>query len=259
MKRAFFVLAAAMMGCFLPHLASAEVKADGGAYVRSVSIRVSPGDAERWEQAVRMIADAARKARSSDHDWLLYRAGPFRYWLILFSEGLSDIVTEESFSAAFAGTEGEALFARGVEQLLSTRFEVIRDVVTQQLYSWSTVRSMSTATHPLARVAEYWVRPDSVQQFDRAVQDYVAFLKKIRYPYPVEGFRLRLGAPGRYRLVTFPDDWSKFFGENRVEEIAAKHGATEELQSARKALAATLEKVEEHHLDFVSELSYSPD
>ena len=40
-------------------------------------------------------------------------------------------------------------------------------------------------------------------------------------------------------------------------EIAAKHGATEELQSARKALAATLEKVEEHCLDFVPELSYS--
>ncbi len=125
------------------------------------------------------------------------------------------------------------------------------------LYSWSTVRGMSTATHPLVRVAEYWVKPSRVRQFDRAVRDYVALLKRIDYPYPVEGFLWRVGAPGRNLVVTFPDDWSKFFGENRAEEIAAKHGATEELQSARKALAATLEKVEEHYLDFVPELSYS--
>lgn len=232
---------------------------DFGTYTQRLSITVKPEDAERWEGAVRHIVQAAGKSQlPAKHHWLMYREGPFRYRLILFSDGFADIDTLESFAAGFAKTEGEGLFRQAIEELKPTQFEVLDIGVRQQVYSWSTVRSMNTDTHPLARVIDYWIRPGSRDEFDTVMREYAALLKRIEYPYPVEGFRWRLFAPGMYSVVTFPDDWSKFHGENRLELLARKKGAFEQLLEIRRRLAATLIRHSQFDLDFASELSYSP-
>lgn len=256
----FFLLLLLPLGLHSYRVAAEEPNQDAaGVYTQRVAIRVKPEDAERWENAVSRIAQAADKSRlPGKHHWLMYREGPFQYHLILFSDGFADIDTLESFAIAFAKTEGEGLFKQAIEDIKSTQFEVLSIGVRQQVYSWSTVRSISTDTHPLARAVDYWVRPGSEKEFDTVMREYVSLLKRIHYPYPVEGFRWRLFAPGMYSVVTFPDDWSKFHGENRLELVARKKGAYEQLMENRRRLAAILIRYSQFDLDFASDLSYSP-
>lgn len=228
-----------------------------GVYVRLVTIEVDPADAPDWEATVQRIARAARQSNlESCCDWLLYREGPYRYRAVFFSEGFADLDTPESFGRAFAGTPGEAAFREGVRRIQTTRYEVTEDVVHQMVAGWSTVEGMSTATHPKARITKYWVRPGAEKAFDKAMREQAKLLKAVKYPYPVEGFRWRLGSPNVNYVNVFPDAWAGFFGENSIRAVLRRHDREAEYDALLKRIAATVLRMEHHYIDYASSLSY---
>lgn len=229
---------------------------DKGVFVQLVKVRVNPGDIEKWEIAIGKLARAAEKSRVPEKvDWLLYRETPTNYHIVLISDSLAEMVTTGSFPTFFTGEESEKLFADGMKELLKTEFEILENVITQQFYSLGTVRSMTTETHPLGRSVNYWVKPDKEAEFVAALQEYASFLKEIKYPYPVEGFRYALFSPGRYMVVTFPDDWTKFFGENDLETLVKKKNALNKLSEIKRRINATVIRMSVDHISFAPELS----
>ena len=236
---------------------SSDPESDSGVHVRLVTVDVDPTDALSWEEAVQRIADAARKS-NVEHccDWLLYRQGLYRYHAVFFSKGFADLDTPTSFSHAFAGTPGEQAFRQGVRQLQTTRYEVAGDTVHEMVAAWSTVEGMSTATHPRARMTKYWVRPGAERAFDAAMREHAKLLQVVKYPYPVEGFRWRLGSPNANYINIFPDTWARFFGENDVRALLRRHEREAEYDALQERIAATVLRVEQHDIDFVASLSY---
>ena len=225
-----------------------------GVYVQLVSFKVKPEHSARWENAVARIAQSAKTSRLK-YDWLMYREGDFRYRMILFSDGLADITTFDSFVKAFAGTAGEKLFTQALADMKSTEFEVLENSIIQQVYAWGTVRRMSAETHPLARVVVYWIKPGKEKEYDSLIKEYVSLLKKIEYPYPFEGFQFSLFSTGKYQMATFPDSWSKFHGENRLETIAQKKGASKQLSDIQKRLSEILIRSSQFDLEYMPDLS----
>jgi hypothetical protein len=230
-----------------------------GIFVQVVRLRVDANDVAKWENAVKKIREAAGKSRLSKKlDWLLYRETPANYLIITFSDSLADILTTKSFPAYFSGKESEEIFKNALKELNQTRFVILENNITQQMTALSTVREMSTKTHPMGRLTDYWVKPGKDSEFISIMQDYFKLLKKIEYPYPIEGFRYALFAPGKYQIVTFPDSWAGFFGENDLEILARKKKALKQLSDIKRRLSATLIKSSEIDISFARELSFSP-
>ncbi len=231
-------------------------ESDRGVFAQLVKVRVNPGDIEKWENSVSKLARAAEKSRVSEKiDWLIYRETPTNYHIVLISDSLAEMVTTDSFPTFFAGEESEKLFTEGMKELMKTEFEILENIVTQQVYSLGTVRSMTTKTHPLGRSVNYWIKPDKEAEFVSALQEYASFLKEIKYPYPVEGFRYALFSPGRYMVVTFPDDWAKFYRENDLETLARKKNALNKLSEIKRRINSTLIRISVDHISFAPELS----
>ncbi len=228
-----------------------------GVYVRLLDVLVAPEDSRLWEAAVEEIAHAARLSElDSCCDWLLYRQGAYRYRVIFFSDGLSDLVTPEIFANAFIGTPGEKAYLEAVVQLKTTQYEVVDDVVHQIVGAWSTVDAMSTDTHPKGRLTKYWVRPGEEDAFDAAMQAYMALLKEVKYPYPVEGFQWRVGSPGVNYIAVFPDSWTGFFGEHDVHLVVDRHNRRPDYDALLRQIANTVYRVEQQDIDFEPRLSY---
>ena len=142
-----------------------------------------------------------------------------------------------------------------IESLRATNFVVTMDVLWQQNFDWSTVRSMSTATNPLAVVTEYSVKPAGLADFDKAMREYASFLNRIEYSYPVEGFHWRLGRPGRFWSVTFPDTWVNYYGDKALARFTEEKELGAELARLRNHLLRTAQSVGETYLTYAPELS----
>ncbi len=164
----------------------------------------------------------------------------------------------EGLAAAFKGRANQQSFHDSVASLSGTNFDVTMDTLWQQLSEWSTVKSMDPAVNPLAVVTEYSVALSSISNFDQAMRNYIEFLERINYPYPIEGFRWRLGRPGRYWSVTFPDNWPDYFGEKDLKRIVRVKGLTAELSGLQDQLAHACQEMDQTFLTFAPELSYSP-
>ncbi len=224
-------------------------------FVREVAIKVEPEDANKWEKAMQKMVEAYVKTGSDKLEWLLYRSQPNEFWIIMFGDSLEDVPDEEEINNAFIGTQGEPEYKEALELFAQTEFEVTRDIVCQQDEYWGTVKAMSTKTHPKARVVDYWVKPGSETEFDNIQQQYVALLQKMNYPYPVEGFRPRIGAPRVSQVVTFPDNWGNYLGINDLSEWVKKMNKQTELDEINNEMSRVIIKSSYHDLDFVKELS----
>ncbi len=226
-----------------------------GIFVREVVIRVDPPDVMKWEEAVKKIVAAALKSKPTELDWLLYKSQPYEYWVILFGDKIENIPGDEQINETFLGTTGEPEYKEALSLLSQTNFEIIRDIICQQDLIWSTVKSMSTETNPKARVIDYWMKPGAEVEFDKLQQQYVNFLKSIDYPYPVESFGPRIGAPRVFQVVTFPDNWSNFYGTNDLYEWAAKMHRGKELNEINNHRSKIILRSTYYDLDFIKELS----
>ena len=114
---------------------------------------------------------------------------------------------------------------------------------------------MTTDSNPLAVVTEYSIKPENRADFDDAMREYVSFLKRIEYVYPVEGFHWLLGRPGRFMSVTFPDIWADYYSHGAVDKFVVKKGLSAELTDLRQQLLDTTESAVETYLTFAPELS----
>ena len=224
-------------------------------YIRETVFKVNPADTSRWEKAVKTITEIYKTSHQDNFFWLLYREDSFNYWLILFADSLSGIPDESEFYNLMNKTEFEQSYKEAINLLLETDFEIVRDMVLQQDNFLGSVKTMNTTTNPKALVADYTIKPAYEKNFNTLQKKYIALLKEINYPYPIEGFQPRIGAPRVTQIVIFPDNWESFYGSYDLMRFAENSLKYTEIKDILKQQAAMLLKKEEHRIDFVSDLS----
>ena len=247
-------LLAVVIAVFLPLQLDAHT--DDGVFTRTLEIEVHPADVPIWEAAVATIAEAIREIESDVRlHWLVYRSGTAKYFVVVNRFDLEEVVTLENLKEVMSDVPDDSSFKSALTSLQSTNFTVIKDVLWHQQIELSTVASMTTDSHPLAVVTEYSMKPEKRADFDGAMREYVSFLKRIEYVYPVEGFHWLLGRPGRFMSVTFPDTWVDYYSREAIDKFVVKKGLSAELSDVRQRLLDTTQSVVETYLTFAPELS----
>jgi len=263
----FFVLAPLLTACALvePRAATEAFEADG-VHVRHVRLRVAPAHTKDFEALVERCVEAARTVELPDeYDWLCYRESPSRYWLITFSGERDGFAIPASshplrtFARHVADREGAGARAEIDERLDALEYEIEWTLVTRQKKEWSTVESMTTATHPKARVMFRTVRPGQEAAFERALTERTAFLRDHDYPLPVEGFVTLSGAPGTAMQVVFPRDWPSFHTGESFWKFVQRlpESDREEYMRRKQALMLTMLSAEDYDADYLEAASYS--
>lgn len=241
---------------------AASFDADG-VYITHLRVRLAPSHTKAFEALMKRCVESARAAGlASDYDWLCYREPPGRYWLVHFSETADGFALPESlegFVDQLGRAEGEPTRDELMTALAELEYETEWAIVARQKASWSTVASMSTATHPKARMMDRTVRPGMEAEFDAALEARTAFFAEHAYPLPVEGFVILDGAPGRAMQIVFPVDWSSFHDSDSFFAFVKglDEAARDDYAARKAALMVTMAGAEYFDGSFVPELCYS--
>jgi len=212
----------------------------------------------------RLVAAASAGGLTRRERWLCYREPPGRYWILSYGESPGGFLvpgTLRGLVEHVGRAAGPQVHAELAAMLAGLEYETEWEILLQQKRDWSTVDSMSTDTHPEARVMERTIRPGRETAFDQALTARTAFLREAGYPLPVQGFVARDGAPGRAFQVVFPVNWSSFHEASSFYGFSKSlDEAGREAYAARKAaLLETMSGAEYYHGGFAAELSYRPD
>ncbi|BFP43472.1 hypothetical protein FGF1_43170 [Flavobacteriaceae bacterium GF1] len=220
-------------------------------------LKVSHRDVVNFERDMGLLRKLSKEGKLEEHfDWLTYRSDTDQYLIINFSNGLDDILTLEGYRNAFheKGT-GEAFDAL-IKSMADLNISVERNYIIQMLLPWSTVAAISVSEFPLATMTEYDIPTNTIEQFDVAMRQLVALLKKTDYPYPLESNRGSIGAYGTMALVWFYDDQDDYMGKNNLLNWMERHGATQTLQSIVNMLDSISESTRTYNLRYEKSLSY---
>lgn len=266
MVRILLLLALALpglLGCAGPRQADVSGFDAEGVLVRHLRVRVAPSHTKDFEALVARCKAAAQDAGLGDeHSWLCYRESPGRYWLLWFGQDELAIPTGRDGLRAFAEHFGRAGDGAALDDIAARleRLEVHQEwnVLHRQHGPWSTVESMSTRTHPMARMMVRSVRPGHEQAFHDALTARTSFLAQRGYPLPIEGFVTLAGSPGTALQVVFPTDWVSFHGTHSfgafVKALSAEDQAAYADVKAR--LMETMSRAEFYDGEVLPELSF---
>ncbi len=138
-----------------------------------------------------------------------------------------------------------------------TAATTISELVTQHMPSWSNGEPNMT-THPDAHVDEVWLKPGTEQAYDAIMKEFLAFVAEMGYPYPVQGYRHRLGGTGEHYIVTFFDNRANFYGANKLDRLIEKKGATERWQGLLTRFSTLITRAHHYDSDYRANMSYVP-
>ena len=238
-----------------------QYEADG-VYVRHLRLRFAPAHTKAFEALMEnCVAVATERELDETHAWMCYRESPGRYWIITFSkerEGFALPASLPGFVGFMQSQASAEVAAELAEQLAALEYETEWMQLMRQKTDWSTVASMTSATHPKARMMERTIRPGMEDDFETALRARTAFFAEHDYPLPVEGFVVLDGAPGTAMQVVFPVDWPSFhattsfyeFVKSRSEEAQADYAGR------KAALMVTMSRAEYYNGDHVEKLSF---
>jgi hypothetical protein len=237
-----------------------------GIFTRALRVRVAPGDTQAFEAMLeRCVAAAEAASLPASHEWLCYREPPGRYWFITFAEtpeGFAWPAAFDGFVSSVAAAESATARRAVVAMLDDLEYETEWSMLTRQKVEWSTVRSMSTATHPKARVMLRTIRPGMADAFDAALTARTAFLAGHGYPLPIEGFVTVDATPAAMRRtamqVVFPVDWPLFHATESFGAFVRSldREARDDYAARKAALLATMSRAEYHDGSHAPELRY---
>jgi hypothetical protein len=245
-------LITALGGIALVHSAHAQ-PATTPVYWRIVEWQTPPGEmgafrTSRFGGLVK-IAQAAKAPASQG-------------WQIWTAENRTAVVRPVDPKDPFANPvaplrESQPELYRQWQAGLTAGSSIVSNEIVQELPQYSYVPASETQFTG-ASVAEVRILSGKGAAYDTARRDFVAFRKKIGYPYAVRAFRVIAGET-RDIYVTYFDSREKFFGVNAQAGLVEKAGAGAEWQALAGRLTASMDRQWDTKLwSFNPALSYIP-
>lgn len=246
-----------MLGPFLVLGQKSIQASDIEIHTQLTFLKVSHQDVANFERDMGLLRKLSKEGKLEENfDWLTYKSDTDQYLIINFSNGLDDVLTLEGYRNAFYEKGTGKAFDALIKSMADLNISVERNYIIQMLLPWSTVAAISVSEFPLATMTEYDIPTNTIEQFDVAMRQLVALLKKTEYPYPLESNRGSIGAYGTMALVWFYDDRDDYMGKNNLLNWMERHGATQALQSILNTLNSISESTRTYNLRYEKSLSY---
>ncbi len=258
MKRLVPLLTLAAVGvAFVPAAAPAQDEG-GGELVHLIKWEVNPADAAKWTEGIQKIVAAAKQAQlSNDYSWSFYQENIFEYRLVYPIKNMAYFDDEMAWMRQFEGTPGQAPLMAAFQQLNATAATTVSNLVTQSVPGWGYETGMDMANLPVAHVDEIWLKPGVEEQYDALMKEFMAFVKEMGYPYPMMGFRPRIGGTGEHHIVTWFDSRENFYGENNLDRMIEAKGAQERWTGMLGRFTQLITRAHHFDSDYRPDMSYS--
>jgi hypothetical protein len=255
-----FPLTATLVGVALGVLPTdAPAQAEGGVLIQAIAWEVNPADAGKWLEGIQQIVAAAKQANlSSDFGWHCWQEDICRYRLIYPVANMAYFDDPQQWMRQFEGTSGQPTLTKAFEMLNAVGSTTLSEMVLEHVPAWSRETAMDMTTLPHAHVDEIWLRAGTEQEFDAVMKEVVAFLGEVGYVYPVHGYRPRLGGTGEHFIVTFFDTRADYYGEQELERLVEKKGATEKWQSLLAQFSSLATRAHHYDSNHQPNMSYMP-
>jgi len=209
-----------------------------------------------WENALATIVQSIKASRvAKSTDWLVYHKGPGEYFVVLNRPELAQTIAPSDMEEVAGVSSSQSEFSQALTTLRILDVAVTGDAIWHQQLDLSTAEEMRTATNPLAIVTEYSVTPLERVGFEESMRDYMAFLKAMRYPYPIEGFHGVVGRPQRFMSVTFPETWVEYHAGKDARSFAASRNLAARQSELVDRITRAVTSIREIRLEYAPDLS----
>jgi hypothetical protein len=214
-------------------------------------------DVNAFEKGMGELSSLSKSVQLDEkYDWLTYKSDNDRYLVVNFSNGPEDVLTINDYRNAFDAKGSGKAFETILQSIQGLGILAEKNYIIQMLLPWSTAEAISVSEFPLATMVEYSISTHNIEQFDVAMRQLTALLKKTKYPYPLESNRGHVGAYGTMALVWFYDSRSDYLGKNNLLHWMEKHRASKELQAIMNKIERISESTRTYHLDYKKLLSF---
>jgi len=133
-------------------------------YSQLTLLKVTSEDVPNFERDMAALSRLSKQIELEEHyDWLTYKSDEGDYLIVNFSNGIKDVLTIESYEAAFHEKGVGSAFDIALQSMAGHGISVERNCLIQMLLPWSTVNAISVSQFPLATMVEYSVPAKSIE------------------------------------------------------------------------------------------------
>jgi len=249
-----FVTAGLVLSCAAGHRQEAGSDEDP-TVVRVVRFVIAEGNEAAWSSACHRLAVAAIESHI-DANWLVHRIDNRNYYLVSFGSS-ADFASPNAIVNGFRRHDVKVL-EEEFEQLRAVAYRVTSDEVWEQVPAWGTTSEMNSLTHPGVDQRSYRVPARHLGAVDSVLTEMASLLNRERYPNPIEGFRVDLGAEVVVHVTSFFGPRDDYYSKGRPETFLAARGRHQQWLRLVERLDALTHEQSRTQSEYVHELSYDP-
>jgi len=251
MRRIFgTLLLAATLFMLLPAPAVQAQEEEDPGYALVLVIEMAPADRATYRSALEGLAEAAAEAGVTNPWWAW--SHDKGYTVVLAFDNMSWFEDQSSFWGQFPES-AQASFR-------SAMTNVPREVTTeisQQVMSWSYSPANPVEDVSVAHVHHDWLKPGVGDAYGELMEEWVAFLGKIGFPYQSNCMRTVVGSQ-KITCVDFADSMSRYTSDETWDDLIEAAGAQEEFQGLLERWRGMVMRWEHMSASFQESMSYWP-
>ena len=226
-----------------------------------ITALLMPAAAEAQEapEGGRLVEAAEQAGLGTNYSWNFWN-DLFTYWFVFPVESMAYFDDPEQMMRQIQGTPGEAALNEAISEFNDLSMRTVSSEVAEVVPAWGYQPNSAGASElSMAMVGEYWLKPGMAEQWDAMVQDYIAFLRDLDYPYTIFAYRIRFGDDGRRTFATLYDTQEAYYGANSIENLAAQKGMTEAWEGILARFITLVVDAKQTTVAYVPEMSFVPE
>ena len=217
---------------------------------------VHPSAVDAFEVAVaKMVATAEAAGLDGAFGWQTW-TDFFEYTVVSSHENFAEFDDPEAWVRQFTGTEQESTVLAALEGFEALNVRALSRDVIEAESGWSYAPETVIEQASGAEIIEVWITPGKFEAFDEVTARAVAFYEQVGYPYAFTGYSTHFGNTSRMAFVTFFDDMASYVGDNRIEQLAAAAGRTDEWSDILDDFRQVTDDVQRSFQEYRPDLSY---
>lgn len=228
-----------------------------GQLIQVTTWNIEPSSNADWEANVKKLVEAAQESEIP-YRWAFWQKGS-EYTLVYPVENFAYYDNPMQFMRSFSGKPGEAKMREAMQAFENIEARVVIQELAEQKADWSyEVEGWMMDEMKAGHVDVMWLKPGSMESFEKLNQDWAALTRDLDYPYPYNGYEIHFGDVGRAVFVTLVDDLASYYGENDMMKLVEAKGMGERMQELIDRLDEIAYRWDHYDLRFRPDLSYWP-
>jgi len=213
-------------------------------------IEMEPADRATYRGALEELSKAAAEAGVTNPWWAW--SHDRGYTVVLWFDEMAWFDKDTPFWSQFPESASEAFQAT-----LAGFDRVVTSEVTRVVPEWSYSPENPPEEMTVAHVHHDWLKAGVGDAHGELMEDWVAFLGKIGYPYQSNCMRTIVG-PQKITCVDFADSLSRYTSDETWDDLIEAAGAEEEFEALLERWQSMVQRYEHLNVSYVPSMSYMP-